>query len=277
MEKLTISFSGGRSSAVMTRLCLDEYPSKYPGIEIQVVFSNTGCEHPKTLDFVRDCDLYWDFNTTWLEGVVNPEKGVGTSFRVVNYETASRNSEPMEALIDKYGIPHVGKPICSAELKRTCIDKYRKHTGFNKGYIAIGIRADEIDRISIKADERKIIYPLIDKGITKQKVNAIMRSAPFDLELPDSAIYGNCLWCFKKSIRKLLTLAKQDPSIFDFPARMEEKHGKNLYRERMTAAEIIKRSKLPFSEYKEEIQYTIWDEFLDQAESCDQGCEVFNE
>jgi 3'-phosphoadenosine 5'-phosphosulfate sulfotransferase (PAPS reductase)/FAD synthetase len=76
--KLAISFSGGRSSAVMTKLCLDEYSSTH---EIVVTFANTGCEHPATLDFVRDCDRYWNFGTVWLEAVIDPTPGVGVGIR----------------------------------------------------------------------------------------------------------------------------------------------------------------------------------------------------
>lgn len=50
-----ISFSGGRTSGLMLRRCLDA------GLQpdVHVLFANTGKERPETLDFVRDCGLNW--------------------------------------------------------------------------------------------------------------------------------------------------------------------------------------------------------------------------
>ena len=49
-DKIAISFSGGRSSAIMTQLVLQ----KYPNSQIEITFANTGFEHEDTLRFVND-------------------------------------------------------------------------------------------------------------------------------------------------------------------------------------------------------------------------------
>jgi len=69
-EKYHVSFSGGRTSAYMTKLLLDNWSDRYDFI---VTFANTGLEHPKTLEFVRNCDDHFGFNTVWLEAVVQRE------------------------------------------------------------------------------------------------------------------------------------------------------------------------------------------------------------
>jgi hypothetical protein len=53
---------------------------------------------------------------------------------------------------------------------------------------------------------------------------AEVRSWGFDLMIPGEH-YGNCIWCWKKSNRKLFTLAKDSPEAFDFPAAMEREFG----------------------------------------------------
>ncbi len=64
MEKIAISFSGGRSSAVMTQLVLQ----KYPDAEIEITFANTGFEHEDTLRFVNDCDRHlFGGRVVWIE------------------------------------------------------------------------------------------------------------------------------------------------------------------------------------------------------------------
>jgi len=306
MEKLSISFSGGRSSAMMTKMCLEKHKDTH---EIVVTFANTGCEHPATLDFVRDCDLHWGFNTVWLEAVVGPD-GVGIRHKIVSWETASRNGEPFEAVIKKYGIPNMSYPLCTSRLKSHVMESYLKSLGWDsrlgkRNYqTAIGIRADEIDRMSASADKYRFIYPLVDAGMTKDRVNAEMRRYPWDLKLPNDA-FGNCMWCWKKSIRKLLTVASTDPSAFDFPVRMEaqyslvkapcqpiykrakiqrkhfyktvkmlKKRPRFFFRERRTAQDILRLSKEPFALYEDTTQRTIWDEFLDMGGSCSDGCEI---
>lgn len=56
MKPLLISFSGGRTSAYMTKLIMDKQIKLLNDFKPFVVFANTGCEHPKTLEFVQKCD-----------------------------------------------------------------------------------------------------------------------------------------------------------------------------------------------------------------------------
>lgn len=59
-EKYQISFSGGRTSAYMTKMLIDNLGDVYDFI---VTFANTGLEDEKTLQFVKNCDDYFGFNT----------------------------------------------------------------------------------------------------------------------------------------------------------------------------------------------------------------------
>ena len=77
--------------------CRDKY-------NIVFVFANTGGEHELTLKFGDIIPYIFGFNVIWLEAVVNPKKGFGTKHKIVTYETASRNYEPFNAVVDKYGI-----------------------------------------------------------------------------------------------------------------------------------------------------------------------------
>lgn len=283
--RISISFSGGRTSAVMTKLILDNYPHA----EKVITFANTGAEHPKTLEFVHNCDKYWGFNTVWLEAVVNPDHGKGVTHKIVDFSSASRNGEPFEAMIQKYGIPNPTTPQCTARLKTDVMLSYLRSLGWkNKTYwTAIGIRADEIDRMNANYKSQMLWYPLIDWQWDKQKVNSFMAKQPFDLDLPSDA-FGNCCFCWKKSFRKLATVAQKEPWHFDFPKRMEEKYrfhkpakaanpetGERLFYRRHRKVEdifaIAQDSK--FVPYEDSKQMSIWDE-LDLGGSCNDGCEV---
>ena len=94
-----ISFSGGRTSGYMLYKILESYGGKLPE-DVHVVFANTGKEIPQTLDFIRDCETNWNVKVHWLELEIHEERPIYRT-KEVNYETASREGEPFEALIKR--------------------------------------------------------------------------------------------------------------------------------------------------------------------------------
>ncbi len=111
-----ISFSGGRTSAFLLKHILDAHGGHLPG-DIIAVFSNTGKEHPATLDFVQACSEQWKVPIVWLEYDPTGEKQ--RKFRIVSHITASRNGEPFEALIQerKY-LPNPVTRFCTSTLRQ---------------------------------------------------------------------------------------------------------------------------------------------------------------
>lgn len=213
------SFSGGRTSAFMTWWLKQRCRLRQ---RLIVLFSNTGREHPRTLDFVRACDENLGFETVWLEAVVNPGAGVGTTHRVVTYETADRGGGPYEEMIKKYGIPNLAFPHCTRELKLRPMHSYLRSLGYEPSKIptAIGIRADEQRRVKNQAN---IFYPLIDSIPTdKPDVLDWWSEYPYDLDIEE--FEGNCLGCFKKSYAKQFAQLDKDPSVFAWTDAIEKKY-----------------------------------------------------
>jgi len=215
---LFISFSAGETSAFMLWLMLEKYRGKR---EIIVLFANTGQENEETLEFAKKCEEHFNHPITWVEAEINMEYRKGIKHRVVNFETAERNGKTFEKMISKLGIPNVENQYCTRDLKQYPMEHYLKTVyGLkdNVGYYTlIGIRVDEIDRIG------KYTYPLVPLGITKKHVNHFWENMPFRLEL--KGYQGNCKWCYKKALRKHLTLINETPEFYDFPKRMEKKYG----------------------------------------------------
>tara|TARA_B100000927_G_scaffold64924_2_gene51150 strand:+ start:1098 stop:2015 length:918 start_codon:yes stop_codon:yes gene_type:complete len=220
---LIVSFSGGRTSGYLTKKLLEQ---KHKWKDILVIFANTGQEHEKTLEFIHNCDLNFGFNTVWLEAVTHPGEKKSSSAKVVDFQSASRNGEPFEQVIAKYGIPWSKAGHCTRELKENPIRNYLKTLGLDKTnrYMAIGIRADEAHRQIKSAKENNFIYPLVEWNIDKEDVLDWWEDQDFDLEIPEHM--GNCVWCWKKSYKKLATVMKEKPEAFDFPERMEKIHGR---------------------------------------------------
>ena len=227
--KQVYSFSGGLTSAYMGKQGLDRDNEKP-----MYIFANTGQEREETLNFVNKCDKEWGLDITWVEAVIHHRADVGTTHRIVTYETASRDGEPFEEMIKKYGIPNMAYPHCNRELKLAPIYSYLNAIKLTEFDMNIGIRADEAGRAR-DLDNRQvkggtICYPLIDAApTTKQMINEWWAAQDFSLGLQEYE--GNCTWCWKKSMKKHFALLDTNPHFFDFPKRMEEEYplaGHNL-------------------------------------------------
>lgn len=221
MERLLVSFSGGETSAYMAQWLWRNKRDEY---EMIFVFANTGQENEETLEFVEKCSNHFGFPVVWVEAVVHHGERKATSHKIVDFQTASRNGEPFEAIISKYGIPHQGMPHCTRELKLHPINSYAKAIGWEDYYSAVGIREDEADRINKNARKLKLVYPLISlRPMTKPKINFWWSQQPFRLNL--KGYQGNCKTCWKKADKKLFQIARENDSQFEFFAKMEEKYG----------------------------------------------------
>ncbi|WAS56237.1 phosphoadenosine phosphosulfate reductase family protein [Burkholderia ambifaria] len=215
--KLIVSFSGGKTSAYMSRLLKQAYADQY---ELLFIFANTGEEHENTLRFVDQCDKAFGLNLVWVEAETTLKRGVGVKARVVTFETASRSGEPFEQMIRKHGIPNRNFPHCTRELKKRPIEAFAKSIGWKDYQTAIGIRADEQKRISDAGMASGLVYPLAHwHPVDKQDINDWWTDQPFNLDLIERL--GNCKWCWKKSDRKHFANIDDVPEIYDFPRRME--------------------------------------------------------
>lgn len=168
------------------------------GVELIFVFVNTGEEHEKTLVFVERCDREWNLGVIWLEAVVHPGKKSSTH-RIVSFETASRNGEPFEVMIGKYGIPNKNYPHCNRELKLNPMKSYIASIGWSHVHAAVGIREDEPKRLRPGAEKDRIVYPFAHWWPQdKQDVLTWWEDQPFDLGIQERE--GNCKWCWKKPL-----------------------------------------------------------------------------
>lgn len=209
---IVVSFSGGRTSAYMSYKLIEKHGKE----NLFFVFANTGKENIETLDFIQECSLQWGIHVNWIEADVSEKKGVGTTYKIVTYETASRNGEPFSAVNSKYGIPNKSFPHCTRELKERPIKKFVQDIFGNEYVMAIGIRIDERTRVNRnRAEKEKWIYPLIDDfPATKKMVNDFWSHQPFQLGIPD--YLGNCDLCWKKSLKKRLRIIQEFPEKADW-------------------------------------------------------------
>lgn len=215
MSKI-INFSGGRSSAMMTKLLWDKSQ------DYIVSFQNTGKETPATLDFINECDKRWNLNIVWLEYCW--ESGMH-GVKQVTYETASRNGEPFEMAIDsqKGFLPGLFARYCTRLLKIDTLKRYLKSIGIVDYTSYNGIRYDEPRRWSKIKDNDDVELPLVSWKITKADVLQFWKEQEFNLMVNEP--YGNCDGCFLKGKGKLSIIAKERPEMLNWWIEQEARTG----------------------------------------------------
>lgn len=220
-----ISFSGGRTSSYMLWRVLQSnggLPS-----DAVVCFANTGKEEEATLEFVQRCSSEWGVPITWLEYCDHEE--TRKRFRVVNFETASRNGEPFEAAI--IGRQHLPNPVtrfCTTQLKIRTMANFLLSIGMGEtqadceNMSFIGIRADEPMRAAKQKDKSRI--PLYLAGVDVREVGDFWSRQSFNLELPTyngRTLAGNCDLFFLKPANQIFTLIQEKPERAIWWAKME--------------------------------------------------------
>lgn len=253
-----IAFSGGRTSGLMLYRIIEAHGGALPD-DVIPVFCNTGKEHDKTLDFVRDCGERWNVRIRWIEWCDDEEPR--DRWREVDHATASRNGEPFAAMIARKGfLPNPVTRFCTTEMKIYATHRFVRGLGWENGYTkAIGLRYDESPRVArgrgreqAGGDPWSLAFPLYDAGLTVRDVVAFWRSQPFDLNLPlapdGTTPNGNCDLCFMKGAGRLASIIEAEPERAAWWAEQERLIGATFRSDRPSYAAMIRQTNLAFDD-----------------------------
>jgi hypothetical protein len=282
-DNIICAVSAGLTS-VMMAIKMKEW---YPNCNVVNVFLNTGKEDFKSLEFMNECDKYYNLNLVWLEADINEIKGKGSNYKITSFLNLDSDGKIFEQGIKKYGIPNVANKWCNRELKLIPLEKYANNLfGLNNWSLALGIRTDEIDRVSESYKTNNIFYPPFDNKIDSRKRNKFWKHEPIKLKI--KAYQGNCDVCFEKSKRKRMTIAKENPEKLLWWDKMEKKYslieieGKEQYnntvknggvyfgRMNESIEQLIKDAKKPFKKATDEYIYE--DDLFDFETNCGTTC-----
>ena len=245
-----VSFSGGRTSAFMLKKILEAYDYELPN-SIQVCFANTGKELPETLDFVHECETRWNVKVNWLELEISKERPIWRS-KLVTYETASRNGEPFDILLDKRkALPNPVMRLCTQELKVNVMKRYMKGLGVDEWYNVLGLRADESSRV-VRATGKNCmdswisICPLASQGITNDDIVDYWTKNDFDLQLPlidGKTAAGNCDLCYLKGMKTVVNIIAEKPELANWWIDKENKFDRYFRNDRPGYQRLVEISK----------------------------------
>lgn len=267
-------FSSGRTSAFLAKYFKEKngfdqkinmyrgsgkpiytYHKNDKGDRLIFIMMNTGKELKQSLEFAKKCDEHFDLGLNYLEAVVNKGR-TGTTHKKVNWQNLDKKGKPFYEMLKKYPLPNNMASNCTRELKQRPKESFLRFIGWDKAISVVGIRKDEEHRKSLNAEKERIIYPLCDEILVDSKfIRNWWDRMPFDLELKDYE--GNCDLCFKKSLKKRLTIIKENPNIADWWLEMENTFSTESIprfdlRTNVSIGELILMAKKPFETAKDQ-------------------------
>ena len=190
-----LSFGGGVNSAALAIMAIND------GWRGDIVFSDTGCEHPETYCWIEY------FEREYLSRY-------GLSVTRLGPEQQHQNENPAKfgpmSLIDyceQHGIiPMASVRWCTINWKVLPMDAYS-----GDRTQMLGIAADEAHR------QRDKVRPLVDRHITRKGCIEIIEAA--GLDVPQKS---GCYICPFQRDSQWRTLWERHPELFERAARLEE-------------------------------------------------------
>lgn len=201
--KNVVSLSGGRTSAYLAFLMKERDP------ETEFIFMDTGAEHPKTYEFIRNIVKHWKLNLTCLRVIPDPEMNKPSTYEILSVDEIGPDLKPWKRMLKKYGHPYVGGAFCTDRMKTVPFIKYSDEVYGRGNYTTwLGMRIDEPKRTTPKPGIR---YLAEISDFEKQDVIDWWKDQQFDLEIQEHL--GNCVFCIKKSLQKVALAAKDEPEL----------------------------------------------------------------
>ena len=277
-KRRVVSFSGGRTSAYLCKIMIEIFGRE----NVDFIYMDTGAEHQKTYDFIRNVNREFGLDLVCLRGDFNQPLGKGHQYHIVDIENIKPDLEPYRTMVNKYGTPSAASGWCTSRMKEETHDKYCDDN-YGKGNYQtwIGIRADEPKRLGGVGKSDSLRYMSEVTDAEKYDVLKFWSKMPFDLDIDEWL--GNCVFCFKKSNLKLAAAQRDEPELYIKWLEMVEaapdrnkRDGRNsmhMYRKQKTLPEVIAVFN---GSTGEEIKARIRGSKMIDTNSCSESCEVFN-
>jgi len=202
MSQTVSWFSAGVSSAVATRLIVDEID--------YIFYVHIDDQHPDTLRFVRDCQ---DWYGKKIEILQSPKKSVDNVVR----ESSFVNSV--------YGSP------CTKTLKLRVRQKWeQEHPELYPLCYVWGIDKDEVhraERLQNTMCEFTHRFPLIEQDIGKREAHEILNASGIKRPVMYDLGYhnNNCVGCVKGGMGYWNKIRLDFPDVFEARAKLEREIG----------------------------------------------------
>lgn len=270
-----VSFSGGRTSAYMVSL-MEKMRRNGEMDDVRYVFMDTGAEHPKTYEFIKNCVDHFKIDLRCIRTDISMDFGTGPKYTEITLDECGPDLQPWIDMTRKYGTPYTHGAFCTDRMKTAPYKKFCDDQFGKKSYVTwLGIRSDETRRINLARGGYRYLAEV--SPMTKIDINGWWSEMPFDLDLPD--YLGNCVFCLKKGDNKIALAMRKEPELAKQFNEMlsredvrtpdnKQEPNPNIYRNAFSMADI------------ERVYAHVPTEYLDQRMkpnrgNCQESCEVF--
>lgn len=242
-ERHILALSGGKDSAALAVYMRD----KYPDLDMEYVFIDSGCELPETYEYLNRIRAVLNIDIT----VIKPEKSWENYWALTKVKRT------------KYGtftyLPSPKNRWCTEVLKLIPYDKWiAKYYSDSKVYSYVGLRADEkSNRKGFTSGRANVVscYPFIEEGLVYDDIKNLLINS--GLGFPEYYKWrkrSGCYFCFYQTKREWLGLYEHHPDLFmkarSYETYMPEKGIKFTWCEDMSLEELLKnKDKIMAQEY----------------------------
>lgn len=208
MKRIVCQFSCGSASAVATKLALADYGATHDVFILNAFLKE---EHVDNRRFLTDCERWFGRAAT----VLRNEKFGSSTIEVF------RKKQYMKG---QHGAP------CSMELKRKLLDGWSQPGDM----MVIGYTIEEEDRMEDFKDrnpDRPALWPLIERGLTKDDCKAMVLRAGIELPLMYRLGYdnANCIGCVKGGEGYFRAIKQDFPVEFEELCQVQDEIGAGAY------------------------------------------------
>ncbi len=235
-ERHILALSGGKDSAALAVYMRD----KYPDLELEYVFTDSGCELPETYEYLDRIRAVLNIDIT----VVRPEKSWDNYWALVKVKKT------------KYGnftyLPTPQNRWCTEVLKLAPYDEWLLKTYPNYTiHSYVGLRADEKrERKGFINSKANVIshHPFIEDGYIYEDIENLLNQS--GLGFPSYYNWrsrSGCYFCFYQTKREWLGLYENHPDLYKKASQYEtvipEENVKFTWCDDMSLEELIRHKK----------------------------------
>lgn len=284
-----ISFSGGRTSAFLVFVM--EIARKHLGLTVKYLFMDTGAEHPKTYDFIRNVVAHFDIDLVCLRLKATEKLGIANNYVKLELDELKTDLVGWKEMIVKYSTPYMSQgAFCTRAMKTDLFEWYcNEHFGKKNYRCWLGMRADEPGRMKPEGErvskKRKNWYEGISyladiSDFGKEDINDHWEKMPFNLMIKDHL--GNCMWCIKKSELRLALAERDEPEFYQKFIAAVNGSGVRVIEDRETPVQYMYRggkkleqviavfASSTTEELRERVKYT-------KSGQCESSCDILND
>jgi hypothetical protein len=206
--RIVCQFSCGAASAVATKLALARYGASH---DVQILNAFVTEEHEDNRRFLADSQVWFDREIK----VLRSEKYSGSITEVFRRE---------RYMMGRYGAP------CSKMLKRRPLDGWKR----TDDVIVLGYTAEESGRLDDFREnnpDRPVIAPLIDAGLGKDDVKAMVERAGLRLPVMYEMGYenANCKGCVRGGEGYWRAIREDFPEDFEERCQVQDDLGEGSW------------------------------------------------